>query len=99
MKLKLVKAERPTDDAIRAPKNFGWPLAFLPRLDADAVFYGLAHWSCASASSNEYWMRRDGEMLKVRFNTNGGYPEELRAFDRLIPMREIKKQFRGKTRP
>ena len=64
-----------------------WPLGINPEMDAHAVGHGLAHWSCVSIKSNEWWLREDGQQFQTfaTKTTAGGYPEELRAFDTRNP--------------
>jgi hypothetical protein len=37
-----------------------WPLGINPEMDEHAIKQGLAHWSCVSPNSNDFWVRRDG---------------------------------------
>lgn len=58
-----------------------WPLAINTEMDEHAVRRGLAHWSCTSSRSNEWWIRRDGFPYRVTFANNVTYEDELRKAD------------------
>lgn len=57
-------------------------------MDEHAADHHLAHWSCVSTKSNEWWIRKDGEEFRAFAHgfTPGGYPAELAAFDEEYPM-------------
>ena len=63
-----------------------WPLGINKEMDEHAKGRGLAHWSCTDPMSNGNWIRQDGEIYKAHFKTSGGYPDELKAFDKENPI-------------
>lgn len=60
--------------------------AINPGMDKHASRQGLGHWKCTDANGNSTWRRCDGAIYHCKFNLNGGYPEELRDFDRKHPI-------------
>lgn len=64
-----------------------WPLGINSEMDNHAKERGLGHWCCTDPMGNGTWIRQDGEILRPHFRT-GGYPVELREFDKENPMQK-----------
>jgi hypothetical protein len=68
--------------------RFGrWPLGVNPDMDTHAKRNGLAHWSCVSPSSNDWWVRADGKQFQVfQCPKQMTYMEELQMVDLVYPL-------------
>jgi len=68
--------------------RFGhWPLGVNPEMDTHAARNNLAHWSCVSASANNWWLRSDGKQFEVfQGPRQTTYMEELEMVDLVYPM-------------
>ncbi len=64
-----------------------FPFGINPEMDRHAASYNLAHWSCVSPKSNEWWVRSDGRQADSFLSgSTTDYLKTLREIDRENPL-------------